>query len=94
MDIEEQLSIDVRGAAVIVAGELDGVTAPRLMEALESFTGRTVRVDMVGVTFIDSSGIRALLRAKSSGADLVIEPGEIVGRLLEMTGLMKHFGIS
>ena len=55
-----------------------------------------VRVDLRGLTFIDSSGIRALLiatqRAKESGSMLSIIPGSpTVMRVFEMLGLQGEF---
>lgn len=91
----EHLTIDVREAGIIVGGELDKVTAPELAAALEAFVGRTVQVDLAGVTFFDSSGIGALARAKASGIDVVIvEPSPVVHRVLDMVGLLRHFGLS
>ena len=94
VDPNKALTIDVRGAGVIVGGELDELTAPKLVEALELFAGRSVDLDMAAITFIDSSGIRTLLRAKSSGIDLVIvDPSHNVHRVLELVGLLDHFGL-
>lgn len=37
------LTLDVREAGIVVGGELDASTTPRLTEALKLFIGRTVR---------------------------------------------------
>ena len=58
---------------VTVSGELDLATAPRLeaiFEALEPAPSDRVVVDLAAVTFLDSSGIRALVRAKRRLDDL------------------------
>ena len=76
--------------ALIVRGELDLASAGALEQAaVESpFTGRLV-IDLRDVTFIDSSGIRALVRvAKRCGAPLVIrDPAARVERLFRLVGL-------
>ena len=52
------------GHLVTVAGEVDIATAPQLAETLaDAANGGTVRVDISGVTFLDSSGLHALVAA-------------------------------
>jgi anti-anti-sigma factor len=50
------------GQRVIVTGELDMSTAPAFAAAFTQFRG-DITVDLSGVTFLDSSGIAALIRA-------------------------------
>lgn len=55
----------------------------------------TVKVDAAGVEFIDSSGLRVLIEARSrhiegGGQLLVINPSPTVLRLFELTGLSEH----
>ena len=91
---DHELTLDVREAGVTVGGELDVATAPKLSQALELFVGRTVQLDMAAVTFCDSMGISALLRAKSNDIDVVIvDPSAAVRHVLEMVGLTKFFGL-
>ena len=88
-----------RDSRVVVSGDLDLATAPQLMSAVESLaaTGaRRVVVDLGAVSFIDSSGISALLRADQTlrGADGVLVLGAMsaqVTSVLEMTGLHAEF---
>lgn len=75
---------------VTVSGEVDMATAPRLRAALERASGAAeVRVDMRAVTFMDSTGLSALVSAHQALARLVIVcppgPGR---RALEVSGLM------
>ncbi len=54
------------GSAVLsLRGELDLATAPQLGAALRRFVrpGRTVRVDLSGLVFMDSTGMRSILEA-------------------------------
>jgi len=70
---------DRLSATVVLLGRLDAVEAPALREQFaEVFRAGavTVVVDLVGVTFIDSAGLAALVRARrdaqSVGGDLVL----------------------
>jgi stage II sporulation protein AA (anti-sigma F factor antagonist) len=95
---EAPLSVDaaVNGdvARVTLRGELDLDRAGALAEELSSLAGRgasTVVIDVSGLNFIDSSGLRALLSAReqleSAGATLRLEDlSPAVDRVLEMTG--------
>jgi anti-anti-sigma factor len=78
---------------VMPAGELDLAAAPeleaRLAEA-ESAAPRLIVVDMAGVGFIDSTGLRVLLGAAARARDRggrfqVSAPTEQVSKLLELT---------
>ena len=55
-------------AIVRVAGELDLGTAPKLADRLEAptATGKRVVLDLTPCGFIDSSGLRTLLSARSA----------------------------
>jgi anti-sigma B factor antagonist len=80
-------------ATVVVSGELDLATAPRLSAAVAEHGGAKVLVlDMTATTFIDSTGVRALLqadrRAARSGSRLVVVAGDgAVRRVLELCEL-------
>ncbi len=71
-----------------VRGELDLASADELAAALSS--DRTMRVDMGGVTFIDASGLRAILQVaesmNGSGPVCLLNAGR-VARLLKLVGL-------
>jgi len=83
------------GHTVVLAGELDLVNAPSLereLEAAQVDPSRTVILDLRGVTFIDSTGIRVLLgadeRAREGGGRLVVVRGApAVDRAFEVTQL-------
>jgi anti-anti-sigma factor len=60
------------GLHVLVEGELDVATAPLLGDALrqaEAADPARLVVDLTGVTFIDSTGLRALLEAHAREQD-------------------------
>jgi anti-sigma B factor antagonist len=80
-------------ATVAVSGELDLATAPRLSAAVaEHGDARVLVLDMTATTFIDSTGVRALLqahrRSAGSGSRLVVVAGDgTVRRVLELCEL-------
>jgi stage II sporulation protein AA (anti-sigma F factor antagonist) len=78
---------------VHVSGEVDLETIDQLAAGLEGCHGMVV-VDLAGVTFIDSSGLGTLVRARNrltseGGALLVQHPADKVRRLFEVTGLTE-----
>jgi len=59
-------------SVVTVSGEVDVATAPSLRECLDRVVARdddAVVVDMLGVTFIDSTGLGVLIGAHRACAD-------------------------
>jgi anti-sigma B factor antagonist len=85
---------DLPGVHVVALhGELDIVSADGLALALVEVAGSVVVVDLSGLTFIDSSGISALVRARNRivgdgrGQLVLTEPREIVRKALEIVGL-------
>ena len=80
-------------ATVVVSGELDLATAPRLSDAVaEHGDAKLLVLDMTATTFIDSTGVRALLHADrrglGSGSRLVVVAGDgAVRRVLELCEL-------
>jgi anti-anti-sigma factor len=80
---------------VAVAGEIDARTADKFRTAMTEALGVGVRwliVDLAGVSFLDSSGIAALVNARNHaeavGARLnVINCQPRVRRILEITGV-------
>ena len=88
---------EVDGALVIVAsGELDLVGAPRLLQAIPAAGSERVILDLGGVQFMDSSGLRSLLEARKAcaeaGRDFAIaRPSEAVRRVLELVDLTGEF---
>jgi anti-sigma B factor antagonist len=93
-----QLRVEARHegaeATITVAGELDHSTAERLvaciLEALDT-KPRSVTVDAQAVTFTDSSGLSALLRARGMAfvdqvAFRLRDPSPRLRRLVEVSG--------
>jgi len=83
---------------LVLVGELDPHTAPTLRDHLDSTIDGTtseVVLDVGGLTFIDSSGLRVIIAAhkdmESRGGRLVLRaPTATTRRLLDITGLADH----
>jgi anti-anti-sigma factor len=78
---------------VILAGEIDVNTADELRASLEPLGGR-VLVDLYGVSFMDSSGMAALVatreRLLANGGNLHLRsPQDQVRRLFETGGIAE-----
>jgi anti-anti-sigma factor len=88
-------------AFMVVTGEVDLACADELRAAGEAaltpIVG-TLRIDLSGVTFLDSTGLSALIMIRNKADDahvwLVLDdPQPQVRRILEITGLHKVFAI-
>jgi anti-sigma B factor antagonist len=101
-----QIAIDRRqeaGVAVIdVDGDLDMATVDRVGAALGDAldAGTPLVVDLADVTFIDSTGMRAMIEARRRSRELgvpmvcVCPDRAAVWRLLEMTGTAGFFDVT
>jgi anti-anti-sigma factor len=87
---------------LVVGGEVDYEAVDEFQEAaqaaLAASGGRGVILDLSGVTFLESTGVGALVRIWKSCAErrasLVLErPSERVVSVLELTGLVGFFDI-
>lgn len=91
------LTVDTGSTSTIaLVGELDPATAPQLDDAIEQvLTEENVErlvLDLSGLTFLDSSGLRVFVTAReavtSRGGELSLRrPSANTQRLLDITGL-------
>lgn len=85
---------------LVVQGDIDLAAAPVLDAAIiERERVGSVVLDLAGVNFIDSSGLRSLLSASRRAADnnsvvVLRSVGPEVHRLLEITGTASLFTIA
>jgi anti-sigma B factor antagonist len=92
-DAPARLTIEDGSWPIVLTGEIDAHTAPRLADSFALLPGEgDINLDMAGVDFMDSSGLRVLIdvhqRAESEGRRLVIcRPSNSVARLIEISGL-------
>jgi anti-sigma B factor antagonist len=95
MDLAIQVYAHDGWQVVIVAGEVDVATAPRLHDRLVALTSeghRQIALDLEGVTMLDWMGLGAILgvlaRVRSLGGELaLISPSATTLELLALTGL-------
>ncbi len=89
-------------AVIYVIGELDAYRSPELENLGSRLLGEgatSLTLDMARTTFLDSSGLRAMLTLRerllhASGQFELANPTEAVQRLLSITGLTSEFVIS
>ena len=98
----DQLTIDVRRdtdrVVVVLDGELDMATAPRLQSAIDEAAlapTASVVLDLRELQFIDSTGLRVILAAlqasRERGQEFAVTRGSAqVERLLSITGVAEH----
>jgi anti-sigma B factor antagonist len=86
--------------ALVVRGEVDMVTAPSLVQAASPLMHRqrAIVLDLDGVSFIDSSGLAALLMiqrtvAAAGSAMALANPSTQLLRLLSLSGLEGRFEV-
>lgn len=77
-----------------VSGDLDMDGVPSLTTVLEPLMAKRVELDLANVTFIDSSGVNALLshheRSRAAGGRLVVlQPSRAVRQILQLLGVDK-----
>jgi len=73
---------------VRVVGDLDMATALELRAALQPDGGRPMIIDLAQTTFMDSSGLNALVAAWHVGSVVAVRhPSPIVRRAMEISGL-------
>jgi anti-sigma B factor antagonist len=87
---------------VALRGELDAYTAPQLRAALSDVVhergAKTVVLDLSGLTFIDLTGVGALVagqnQARQVGGELVLRSlPDQTWKIFEITGLNQSFTI-
>jgi anti-sigma B factor antagonist len=86
---------------VFVYGEIDVMTAPRLHETLAEVIAESpssLLVDLANVTFIDSTGLGALVVAhrhleERGGRLRLVSVPPAVAQVLEVTGLTSRFEV-
>lgn len=94
MAVRVDVAADGRTSVLTVYGELDLSTAERLWPDLSRLltAGAAVVLDGSALEFLDSSGLRVLLRgaklAESAGtAFLVVAPHPVVQRVFDLAGV-------
>jgi anti-anti-sigma factor len=94
---EGVLDIDIRDDIVVLRGDLDMDTVDVLSTKLETIEG-TIVLDLEGVTFLDSTGLQSLVRARKAadqrGDELILRhPSAAVQRVLDLTNMWETLAI-
>lgn len=98
LEIEERDGAEGR-VALVLAGELDIASAPRLQKAGERLCAkdslRELTIDLRGLEFIDSTGLAAIVfvsrLCESRGRDLALIRGsDVVQQVFALTGLLEE----
>ena len=85
------LQIDPTEGGYRLEGELDLATSEHLLTAIRGWSGggEPLTLDFSGVTFMDSSGLRALLEAARNRMDgdllVILDPTPQVRRVLDIS---------
>jgi anti-anti-sigma factor len=95
-----QITVEPDDGAVVLRaeGEVDLETAEKLAAALRSAAagGDRVVADLIGVPFMDSSGLKVLLQASDQIGErlaLALGPGSPVAHLLELAEVRERFEV-
>jgi len=77
---------------LVVTGEIDISTAPRLREHLQQLDAPEVVIDLTAMTFIDSTGLGVLVgavkRVRENGGNLILRrPSRSTRKVLDISGL-------
>ena len=101
LEFRVEVGAGERCATVTVSGELDIATAPQLVEALNEAGGTPagkIVVDLLGTSFIDSTGLTTLFRAhkrfeeQSRDFSIVVGPDNVeVQRVIDLMGFDNVF---
>lgn len=104
-ELEDPLTIDASRegdeAVLVLKGELDPHTAPRLRDEIDRAMSdgiNRITLDLADLGFIDSSGLRVIISAHKESAErggrlLLRSPSPTAKRLLDITGLLDHIEI-
>ena len=94
---DDVLVIERHGRRLSVAGELDILTAPLLVKAIDDLVleaPEPITIDTSKITFCDSSGIRCLLAAASQVEVIILDPQTQLLRLCDLLGIASKFTIT
>ena len=97
---EPSLVITKMDGGLRVSGEIDAHTAPLLADAVAAWEGAVLRLDLSGVEFVDSSGLRVLVEAHQrlgtvEGGELrLVDTSPAVRRLFDITGVAEYLHLA
>jgi anti-anti-sigma factor len=99
----ERECFDGERARLVVCGEIDAISAVRLQKAvvdlLRHHRPRFIEIDIRDVTFLDAGATKALVLCQADARQVdgqirLTHPQPAVYRVLQLTGLLEHFGVT
>lgn len=92
------LDIRIDDHTIRVRGEIDAHTAPAIADAVRGTSG-DLALDLAGVGFVDSSGLRVLIEShqllEQRGERLtILDPSPAVQRMFELSVVDEYLNIS
>jgi anti-anti-sigma factor len=76
---------------LVVSGDCDLVTSKRLSEQIATYDGRSIELDLRGVTFFDSAALRVLLAAHERNPELWVgDVSQDVALVLKISGTYRR----
>jgi anti-sigma B factor antagonist len=89
---QADFSAERTDGVLVVAGEVDMASAPRLRAALSHLAAASgpLTVDLTGVSFLDSAGIAALFEELPPGSEVIVTAGSIAAQVLDITSFHQH----
>lgn len=92
------MSVSPVDGGLAVSGEIDAHTAPELADAIGAYSDTTLTLDLSGVEFVDSSGLRVLIEShqqlEQDGRQLrIASPSASVRRLFEISGVDSYLHV-
>lgn len=92
------LDITPTATGFAIVGEIDAHTAPEISRAVAESELQSLEIDLSGVEFVDSSGLRALIEAhqrfQADGGSLtLVRPSPVVARLFDISGVGDYLNV-
>jgi anti-sigma B factor antagonist len=91
-----EVTSTAREGAIVLAvkGDIDMSSADKLRRALDDAPARDrLVVDLTGVGYLDSAGVKVLYDCLDRSPELIVEPDAVILRILAITGLHEHLNI-
>src|SRR5687768_8032343 len=89
------LDLSVIDGVATISGEIDLSSAHLVATWLKSPPVDPLHLDLRGVTFMDTLGLRTLVNARRINPTMrIVDSSTTVAKLLQITGLNEYFGAS
>jgi anti-sigma B factor antagonist len=94
MTLEVTSSVQDGIITMIVKGDIDMSSADRFRRSLDDVpAGCRLVVDLTGVDYLDSAGVKVLYDHLGRDPELIIDPDAVILRVLAITGLRDRLTI-